>query len=177
MSSVLAGLAAEQEHGLPARERDALARSLPGWPVFPEVPGALAEGRRRGWRLVILSNTDRDLIEASMKAIGAPFEFAVVASEIDSYKPAHRHWEAFYARSGAERERHVHVGASIYHDISPAHELGISSIWINRLGERVDARSSRELPDLARLSDALDELVPPHGPAAPADRAPEDAGR
>ena len=29
----------------------------PSWPVFPEVPAALTELRRRGWRLAILSNT------------------------------------------------------------------------------------------------------------------------
>src|ERR1051325_3187285 len=49
---------------------DALARTLPGWPVFPEVPAALEEARRRGWKLVILSNTDRDFIDASMASIG-----------------------------------------------------------------------------------------------------------
>ena len=43
---------------LPADEEPALADSLPEWPVFPEVPGALAELRERGWRLVPLSNTD-----------------------------------------------------------------------------------------------------------------------
>src|SRR4051812_1453153 len=50
--------------GLPVPEgrRDALAESLPSWPPFPEVPGALAELRERGWRLAILSNTDPDLL-------------------------------------------------------------------------------------------------------------------
>src|SRR5207249_11424287 len=59
-----------EELGASPGERDALARSLPGWPVFPEVAGALGEAGRRGWRLCILSNADRDLIDASMRAIG-----------------------------------------------------------------------------------------------------------
>ena len=71
------------------------AESLPGWPVFPEVPAALEEARGRGWRLAILSNTDRDLLDASMDAIGVPFDLSIVASEIGSYKPAERHWRAF----------------------------------------------------------------------------------
>ena len=108
-----------------------------------------------------LSNSDRDLIDASLKLIGAPFEGAVVASEIGSYKPAHRHWAVFYERTGADRDHHVHVAQSHFHDIAPAAELGIPSIWINRLGEEAEQRPARELPDLAPLADTLDELVPP----------------
>src|SRR5919197_4689636 len=67
MAAVLAELAREEGVELPDHERDALGRSLPGWPVFPEVPGALAEAHDRGWRLFVLSNSDRDLIEVSMR--------------------------------------------------------------------------------------------------------------
>jgi 2-haloacid dehalogenase len=128
--------------------------------VFAEVPGALAEAHERGWRLVALSNSDRGLIEASLRAIGVPFERAIVASEIGSYKPAHGHWRAFYEETGAEKSRHAHVAQSHFHDIVPAHNLGIRSIWINRLRERAEPAPTRELPDLTDLADVLDELVP-----------------
>jgi len=161
MASVLSRLAEGEDVDLPPDEADALGRSLPSWSAFAEVRAALAEARERGWRLVILSNTDRDFIEASMETLGVPFEFAIVASEVGSYKPARRHWDAFYARSEADRSRHVHVAASVYHDIRPAAELGVDSIWINRLRERADVTPTRELPDLSRLAATLDELVPP----------------
>jgi len=45
----------------------------------------------------------------------------------------------------------------------PAHELGIASVWINRLGEQGDPAPTRELPDLRGLADVLDELVPAGG--------------
>jgi 2-haloacid dehalogenase len=160
MALVLAELASEAGEELPADERDALGRSLPGWPVFPEVPAALAEAHERGWRLVALSNSDRDLIEASLRAIGVPFDGAIVAGEIGSYKPAHGHWRSFYESTGADRDSHVHVAQSHFHDIAPADELGIRSIWINRLGERAEPPPTRELADLTGLADALDELVP-----------------
>ena len=160
MARALAELASEEGAELPASERDALGRSLPGWPVFPDVHGALAEARGRGWKLVALSNSDRDLIEASLRAIGVPFERAIVASEIGSYKPAHGHWEAFYEATGADPARHVHVAQSHFHDVVPAHELGIRSVWINRLGEQARPAPTRELPDLTGLAGVLDELVP-----------------
>jgi 2-haloacid dehalogenase len=146
--------------GVPAAEAGAIADSLPGWPVFPEAPAALAEARERGFRLAILSNTDPDLLAASIEAIGVPFDATVVASEIGSYKPAHGHWLEFFRRTGAAPAGHVHVAQSHFHDVVPATELGLRSVWINRLGERREPAPTRELPDLSRLADTLDELVP-----------------
>jgi 2-haloacid dehalogenase len=160
MALALAEVASHAGSELPANERHALGDSLPRWPVFPEVPLALEDARQRGWRLVALSNSDRDLIEASFRAIGVPFDGAVVASEVGSYKPAHGHWRDFYASTGADSGQHVHVAQSHYHDIVPATELGIRSIWINRLGEHGEPVPSRELRNLTGLGAVLDELVP-----------------
>jgi 2-haloacid dehalogenase len=146
---------------VPSGEEDALGRSLPGWDVFPEVRDSLERARARGWRLAILSNTDRDFIEASKETIGVPFDETVVASEIGSYKPARKHWQEFSARTGADPARHVHVAQSMFHDIVVANELGLPSVWINRLGERHDTAPTRELPDLVALPEVLDELVAP----------------
>ncbi len=145
---------------VPAGEEDALGEALPGWDAFPDVAPALTEARRRGWKLAILSNTDPEFIDASKARIGVPFDETIVASEIGSYKPAHLHWEEFEARTGAGRGRHVHVAQSVFHDVVPAQELGLPTIWINRLGERADAKPTRELPDLELLPDVLDELAP-----------------
>jgi 2-haloacid dehalogenase len=150
-----------QQQGLPldAAEHDALARSLPEWRPFPEVRESLEDARARGWKLAILSNTDRDYIEASMEQLGVPFELAIVASEIGSYKPGHRHWEVFESQTGAARSQHVHVGASMFHDVAPATELGLRTIWINRLGERGEAEPDVELRTLTGLGEALDSLA------------------
>jgi 2-haloacid dehalogenase len=153
MARVLEGL------GAPSRERDALGASLPSWPVFADVAAALGEAQARGWKLGILSNTDRDFIDASLRAIGIRFDDSIVASEIGSYKPALGHWRAFERKHG--RLPDVHVAASLFHDIAPARELGLPSIWINRLAEAPDPPPTRELADLTRLPETLDELVAP----------------
>jgi len=146
--------------GAPAGEQDALGRSLPEWEPFPEVPAALEEARAGGWRLAVLSNTDPDLLDASLARIGVGFDLTVVASEIGSYKPAPAHWDEFFARSGADRDGHVHVAASLFHDVAPANELGLKSVWVNRLGETAGPAPTREVEDLTGLADVLDELVP-----------------
>ncbi len=82
-----------------------------------------------------------------------------MAEDVESYKPAHGHWERFFELTTADRDRHVHVAASLFHDIAPATELGLTTVWINRLGEQAEPEPDRELPDLVELPDTLDELV------------------
>jgi 2-haloacid dehalogenase len=146
--------------GAPAGEESGLAESLPDWQPFPEVCGSLEDARGRGWRLAILSNTDPDFIAASKALLGVPFDETVTASEIGSYKPALGHWQVFERRTEADPARHVHVGASLFHDVAPANELGLRSIWINRLGERPGPPPTVELPTLTGLGETLDALVP-----------------
>jgi 2-haloacid dehalogenase len=160
LTLALERLAQEESVQIPEGETDALAKSLPDWSPFPDVPPALAELRDRGWMLALLSNTDRDLIEASQRQLGVPVDLAIVAQDVGSYKPAHGHWEHFFEATTAARERHVHVGASLFHDIAPARELGLRSVWINRLAEQPGPEPDRELTDLSKLPDTLEELVP-----------------
>jgi len=141
MTLTLERIAEEVGYGIPEGESGMLAQSLPEWPPFPEVPDALRELRHRGWNLVILSNSDRRLI-------------------VESEKPAHAHWERFFELTTADKKHHVHVAASLFHDIAPARELGLRSVWINRLDEDTDPEPDRELTDLSALPDTLDELVP-----------------
>jgi 2-haloacid dehalogenase len=159
LTAALALLAEHEGLRLAAEEHDALARSLPTWAPFPETRESLEDARRRGWKLAILSNTDRDYIDASLAQIGVPFELAIVAGEIGSYKPAHRHWEIFEEQTGVPHAAHVHVAASLYHDIAPATVLGLRTVWINRLGEAPEPQPDVELHTLIGLGDALDSLV------------------
>jgi 2-haloacid dehalogenase len=149
-------------HGLsvPEGRGSDLADSLPGWEPFPEVPSSLARLEADGWRIGILSNTDPDYLDASLELIGVEVDMKVVASDIGSYKPAFGHWETFFSRSGADRARHVHVGASTFHDVEPSAALGLPCVWINRTGERSDVPRAGELPDLSGLPDLLASLVP-----------------
>jgi 2-haloacid dehalogenase len=160
LAETLGLLASEEGLVLLPGEEGALGDSLPSWRAFPEVPGALAGLRSRGFKLVPLSNTDPEFLAASLERIGVPVDGQVTASEAGSYKPAPGHWERFFERFDADPEHHVHVAASLFHDIAPAERLGLRAVWINRLGEESDLPRMAELKDLSRLPEVLDELVP-----------------
>jgi 2-haloacid dehalogenase len=160
LAQALEGIAETEGLELRPLDREALAESLPAWPPFPEVRGSLEEIVSRNWRWAILSNTDPDLLAESIVSIGVQPDLVVTAHDAGSYKPAHGHWTVFRERSNADPSRHVHVAASLFHDLAPAAELGIPALWINRLGEKSDLRRAAELSDLAGLPDSLDGLVP-----------------
>ncbi|HET6850607.1 MAG TPA: HAD family hydrolase [Gaiellales bacterium] len=155
----LSGLAMEEGRGLADGESTALSESLPRWPAFPEVPDALAQLQADGWRLAILSNCDRDLIAASLPRLGVRFDRVITAEDVGSYKPDHGHWQRFWELTGADRDLQVHVGASLFHDVAPAGELGIRSVWVNRLGEPAGPDPDREVRDLGGVPDAAAQLV------------------
>ncbi len=151
--------------GLPLADADAtaLADSLPEWAPFPEVAAALTALKADGWRLAILSNTDPDYLAASVARIGVDVDERVVASEIGSYKPARGHWDELRRRIGAgdadARVTHVHVAASLLHDIEPCAALGLPAVWVNRLGESSAVPRAAEIPDLRQLPATIASLA------------------
>ena len=156
---MLRAIAAVEDLPLAKKDAYAVTDSLPEWPPFPEVPKALQSLRENGWRLAILSNTDPNLLAASIEQIGVPIDVRITAAEAGSYKPAHGHWLRFFESTSAEKQKHVHVAASLFHDIAAANELGLRSVWINRLGERSDLPRAAELVDLSALPQTLERLV------------------
>ena len=69
-------------HGLPYRPEDGeeLVRAVPTFGPFPDVPPTLDRLRRR-FKLVIISNTDDDLIRENVRNIGVPFDHVVTSEQ------------------------------------------------------------------------------------------------
>ena len=158
LRDVMQIMAWEASIRLPPAEADALADSLPAWPIFSDAPDALRQLQTR-YRLAVISNVDGDLFEQSERALGIKFDVVITSQQARSYKPNLRGFELAQERMGVEKESWLHVGESLYHDIGPANLLEIDSVWVNRPdrggGTRpTDAVPSLTVPNLAALAKA-----------------------
>ena len=144
------------------REAKDFAASVSLWPPFPDSAEALRTLSSR-YRLAVASNVDDDLFAGSAAQLGVGFEEVVTAQQVRSYKPAHAHFHALLDRLGLPRERLLHVAQSLYHDVAPARELGITCVWVNRRagmqGPGATIHSGAipdlEVPDLAALVELM----------------------
>src|SRR3954452_14540653 len=125
------------ERGWPYTEEDgkALARSMRSWQPFPDTGPALRRAHEAGLRLIIVSNTDRDILEHSLRHIEAPIDAAVTAEDVRSYKPARPHFERALEVAGVPAEQILHVAFGLKSAIGPARRLGFRSPGANRRGE------------------------------------------
>lgn len=148
-----------ESEGFEISDEDALefANFIYSWQPFPETHDTLAVLKQKGYKLIILSNIDNQIIQNSIKLINIEFDGVITAEEVGSYKPAYGHWEEMLKRFNTEKEDVLHVAASYIHDIIPAKEQGFDAIWINRNGEEPTKgiRPDLEFKDLRPLPDAL----------------------
>jgi 2-haloacid dehalogenase len=117
------------------KETKAFAASLPSWPPFSDTVEGLKEFGRRGYKRVILSNIDRDLLKETILQNSLDVDGYITAEDVGSYKPSFGHWNRFFDVYKASKETTLHVAQSIYHDIIPCSKLAISTAWINRYSE------------------------------------------
>ena len=84
----------------------------------------------------------------------------MTAQQVQSYKPTLRNFETLLDRLHIEKGRLLHVAESLYHDVAPAHALGIATVWVNRRQGKaaaatraVAAQPDLEVPTLGALAD------------------------
>ena len=111
------------------------AGSVPLWPAFEDTVETLTELGRRGYKRVILSNIDRDILKKTIIQNNLDVDGYITAEDVGSYKPALEHWNRFFEVYKPNREATIHVAQSVYHDIIPSCRLGIPNAWINRYSE------------------------------------------
>src|SRR5438477_693345 len=124
----------------------AFARAMRSWQPFPDTAPALRRAHESGLRLVIVTNTDRDIIELSLRHIEAPIHDVIEAEDVGSYKPAAGHFKrALELIAPDDPAQILHVAFGFKYDIGPAQEHGMSSAWVNRHDEQ---RPGPAVPDL-----------------------------
>ncbi len=140
-----------RELGAPATpaETEAFGRSVKDWPAFPDSPAALAYLKRH-YRLVIVSNVDRQSFRHSNDRLGVAFDHVVTAEDVGSYKPAPAHFHAalaWLAGVGIGKAKVLHTAQSLFHDHVPAKRLGLATMWINRRAGRAGAGATAAPPE------------------------------
>ncbi len=129
---------------------------------FPEVPAALVRLREH-YRMAILSNGDRDMLEAARPHIGFPFDLTISVQEAGAFKPD---WRT-YARAeeiiraafpDTERTGILFVANHVFDCIGAA-AWGMRTAFINRR-ERGFGQSPHQ-PDLSlgSLTELADTLI------------------
>ena len=103
--------------------------------AFPDVEPALRALRRRGVRLVVVSNWDASLPEVLERLGLAPLLDAVLASAVvGAAKPARAIFEAGLAAAGVSASQALHVGDTVEDDVRGALAAGIAVALIRRSG-------------------------------------------
>ena len=115
-------------------EAEAFAASIRNWPAFVDSPSAL-QYLKKYYKLVILSNVDRESFKASNAKLQVDFDYIFTARDIGSYKPNLRNFEYLIEKlgqAGYEKTSILHTAQSLFHDHLPANRFGLASAWIDR---------------------------------------------
>ncbi len=128
-------------------ELDALADTLPNWPVFPDAADALRALQSR-YRLAVISNVDDDLFAGSAHALGIDFDAVITSQQAGTYKPDLHNYHFALERMACDKANWLHIGLSLYHDIGPANRMGIRSVWVNRPDRGGSTLPTDSIPDL-----------------------------
>jgi len=109
--------------------------SVPHWPAFPDSADALRILKKH-FKLVILSNVNREGFAASNRKLGVEFDAIYTAQDVGSYKPDPANFtyllEHLKSDLGVTPGQILHTAQSLFHDHVPASEFGLARAWIDR---------------------------------------------
>ena len=152
-------IAVARHFNLRITDKDAreFAESIQHWTPFDDTVRSLRVLGERGYKRVILSNVDRDLLQATIAQNNLEVDGYITAEDVGSYKPALGHWNRFFDEYKVAKSQTLHVAQSVFHDIVPSTQIGLANAWINRYREEEPSGLSPTwvLADLAGLIDVL----------------------
>jgi 2-haloacid dehalogenase len=144
LADSLSDWASEYGYSVSEEDGEALVRAMRGWQPFPDTRPALTRTREAGMKLAIISNTDRDIIEHTLKHLEVPFDDVFTAEDAGAYKPSETVFSQALERFGEDPADVIHVAFGFKYDIGPAQRLGCQTAWVNR---HVESAPGEEKPD------------------------------
>ena len=128
----LAEWVAERGYRWNERDGEALAHSMQSWQPFPDTVPALRAAKEAGLRLWIISNTDRAIMEHSLRHLEVEFDGVTVAEDARGYKPGDAPFEHALRQIDADRSEILHVAFGFKYDLAAAQRHGLRTAWVNR---------------------------------------------
>ena len=155
LADSLAEWAGERGYRWNDRDGEALARSMESWQPFPDTVPALRAAKEAGLRLWIISNTDRAIMEHSLRHLEVEFDGVTVAEDCRAYKPSDAPFQHALGDIGAAPEEILHVAFGFKYDLAAAQRHGMHTAWVNRHGEPAPGpeRPDHEWRDLWPLAE------------------------
>lgn len=134
------------------------ARMWPAWRSPQPYPDAQVFLARCPVPVCVLSDIDRDDIEAALAHSELPLELVITSEAVRAYKPAPEGFLAAADQLGLPLADLWHIGDSLRSDIAGAAALGLGTVWVNR---RARSRWSGPVPDVEvrRLTEVLPQLL------------------
>jgi 2-haloalkanoic acid dehalogenase type II len=132
LADSLAEWAGERGYRWNEKDGEALARAMESWQPFPDTVPALQEAKAAGLRLWIISNTDRAIIERTLRHLEVEFDGVTVAEDCRQYKPGNAPFEHALDRIGVDPSRILHVAFGFKYDLAAAQRQGMRTAWVNR---------------------------------------------
>jgi 2-haloalkanoic acid dehalogenase type II len=152
----------ERGYSISDADGEALVRSMRSWQPFPDTRPALLRTREAGLQLAIISNTDRDIIEHSLRHLEVPFDHVFTAEDAGAYKPSESTFRQAHESFGVAPAEILHVAFGFKYDIGPAQRLGCMTAWVNRHAEAApgEERPDHEWRDLWGLAEYAESERP-----------------
>jgi 2-haloalkanoic acid dehalogenase type II len=154
LAASLADWAGERGYRFNEHDGEQLARSMESWQPFPDTVPALRAAQDAGLRLWIISNTDRAIIEHSLRHLEIDFDGVTVAEDCRTYKPSTAPFKQALKEIDAPPDEILHVAFGFKYDIGPAQQIGLQTAWVNRKQETAPGaeRPDHEWKDLWPLA-------------------------
>jgi 2-haloacid dehalogenase len=138
------------------------SETVKDWLPFPDSTRALRALKKK-YKLAIISNIDDNLFAYSAERLQMEFDWVITAQQAQSYKPSLNNFQFAFKKIGLPKGKILHVAQSLFHDIVPAKELGLSTVWVNRRYDKpgfgatppAQAQPDLEVPDLQSLAVTL----------------------
>jgi 2-haloacid dehalogenase len=149
LAAVHRSLAQEWKVAMSEEDHRRFGNSVPDWPAFADSSSAL-QYLKKYYKLVILSNVDRESFKGSNQRLAVEFDAIFTAQDIGSYKPSPKNFQYLLdrlAERGYGKGDILHTAQSLFHDHGPAKKFGLASAWIDRRHDKDGWGATMAPPD------------------------------